>query len=176
MGERIALDESFGNSIEGRTLRQIKELSKREGAIHLKRKRLSALMECKFTCKGHRNVLSTHATTLEFTKEAELTRNGDCILGVAADFEYFRIKEFLLANKGRRIKVALTVAHDSCSLQCLPNPEFSDAHEIVIRKGEYASPRTLGVFSTKAACDIPREMVRLMQDPLNSMTVTLHSP
>ena len=34
---------------------------------------------------GHENIRATHKTTLEFTKDKNLTRNGDCIIAVAAD-------------------------------------------------------------------------------------------
>ena len=41
----------------------------------------------KFNAYGHPNILGTHKTTFEFTKDNELTLNGDCIVGVKADFE-----------------------------------------------------------------------------------------
>ena len=39
-----------------------------------------------FTVRGHNNVLALHKNTVEFTKDKELTLNGDCILGVDANF------------------------------------------------------------------------------------------
>ena len=35
--------------------------------------------------QGHENILGTHKTTLEFTKDKHLTKKGDCIVAVAAD-------------------------------------------------------------------------------------------
>ena len=43
-----------------------------------------------FPCYGHENILSTHKTTIEFTKDSELTLDGDCILGIKADFNSIR--------------------------------------------------------------------------------------
>ena len=132
-------------------------------------------MEYAFTCRGHKNVRSMHENTLEFTKDTELTERGDCIIGVAADFEYFKIKEFLLANKESKLVFDLRVKELSCQVQCSPNLEFSDKHELVLRKGDYLSPRTLGIFANKAARDIPREVVSLMKDPQNILSVTLRA-
>lgn len=36
-------------------------------------------------CRGHENVRGMHKSTFEITKEAELSPQGDCIVGVAAD-------------------------------------------------------------------------------------------
>ncbi|MDO8480245.1 MAG: DUF371 domain-containing protein [Nanoarchaeota archaeon] len=130
-------------------------------------------MDYSFTCHGHRNVRSTHPTTLEFTKDKELTETGDCILGVSADFEYFKLREMLIAGKGRKFVFTLKVNDAACQMQCVPNPEFGDPHEIVLRKGDYLSARTLGTFCTKTARDIPREISNVMKDPLATMTVTI---
>ena len=35
-----------------------------------------------FFAKGHKNVLSTHKTTFEVTKETELSKRGNCIIAV----------------------------------------------------------------------------------------------
>jgi hypothetical protein len=37
------------------------------------------------TALGHKNVLATHKTTLEFTKDDYLTKKGDCILAINLD-------------------------------------------------------------------------------------------
>ena len=36
-------------------------------------------------CRGHPLVLGTHPTTFEVTREDHLTKNGNCIIGIAAD-------------------------------------------------------------------------------------------
>jgi hypothetical protein len=33
--------------------------------------------------QGHENILATHKTTLEFTKDKRLSKKGDCIVAVA---------------------------------------------------------------------------------------------
>ena len=42
-------------------------------------------MEEEITFYGHKNVLSLHARTIEVTKDSNLTKNGDCIIGVSAN-------------------------------------------------------------------------------------------
>ncbi|MCJ7469295.1 DUF371 domain-containing protein, partial [Candidatus Bathyarchaeota archaeon] len=37
------------------------------------------------TAYGHENIQATHKTTLEITKDKHLTKNGDCIIAVAAN-------------------------------------------------------------------------------------------
>ena len=44
-------------------------------------------MSYSFTAYGHKNILATHKTTIEFTKDKELSLKGNCIVGVRADFD-----------------------------------------------------------------------------------------
>ena len=37
------------------------------------------------TAYGHENILGTHKTTLEITKEDSLTKRGDCVIAIAAN-------------------------------------------------------------------------------------------
>ncbi len=42
---------------------------------------------------------------------------------------------------------------------------LEDAHEMVIRKSEFVSPRTLAIRADAAAKDIPRRMVESLRNP-----------
>ena len=57
----------------------------------------------KFNAYGHPNILATHKTTLEFTKDKEVSLKGDCIVAVKADFDLIKIKEFIKDSKNNRI-------------------------------------------------------------------------
>jgi hypothetical protein len=46
-----------------------------------------------------------------------------------------------------------------------PRLELSHARDIVIRKSDFASERTLAVKADAAAKDIPRKMVELLRNP-----------
>jgi len=113
-----------------------------------------------FYCYGHRNILGTHKTTLEFTKDKELTKNGNCIIGIGADFELNDIRK-LLEFDNIRIKIIEV------------NKNFSDNHEIVVRMGEYDSGRTLGVRADKASIQLKREIMEKMKDPKQKMIVEI---
>ena len=124
-----------------------------------------------FNAYGHKNLLASHKNTLEFTKDKDLSKNGDCILGVNSDFELSSIKEFIKGKE--KIKVEIEVNGISDSFECNVNPKFNDEEEIVFRLGEFSSERTLGLRSTKAAKHINREIVEKMKEDGKKMKVIL---
>lgn len=114
----------------------------------------------KFNIFGHKNTLSTHKNTVEFTKDIDLTKNGDCILGVNSDFV---IDKGIL--KFKKIKIIIICDNIKDTIICDVNPDFNNKHEIVIRKSGFLSDRTLGIYSDKAAIDIDRRIVDKLKDP-----------
>lgn len=54
-----------------------------------------------------------------------------------------------------------------------PGLKFSHTAEIVVRKTGFISDRTLMVNADRSASDVPREMVRLLQDPGCRVTVEI---
>ncbi len=123
-----------------------------------------------FFCKGHKNVLSMHRTTLEFTKDKDLTLKGDCIIGVEANFKPEELKKILKYNK---IKIILETEDYSDEFECTVNKDFSDDEEIVIRTTAFISERTLGIHSDKAAKDIDRKIIEQMKNPSTKLKVTI---
>ncbi len=115
-----------------------------------------------FHAYGHPNIRGTHKNTLEFTKEEHLTLDGDCIVGVNADFEPQKLAEF--ARKHKRAKLILTADNIKDEFETNLNPEFNDAKEVVIRIGEHASPRTFGVRADKAARHLKRELIKKLAE------------
>ena len=115
----------------------------------------------RFNFQGHREILGDHKTTLEFTKDSFLTKRGNCIIGVKADFEVDDLKKFLGFKK---IKIKIIVAKLDDELVAVPNKTFNDNHEIVIRIGEFISPRTFAVNATKASINIDRNVIKALKD------------
>ena len=111
----------------------------------------------RFTAQGHPNVLATHKTTLEITKEESLTPKGDCIVGVSADFDAGAVRDFARAHANAKMALCCEDVCDEITFTL--NPEFSDEQEIVVRMGEHASARTLGTRASKAAKHLSRELV-----------------
>lgn len=131
-------------------------------------------MKYTFTAFGHPNILATHRTTVEITKDTELTKKGDCIIAVAADFSLPRIKEIIGSSSGK-IKLTITAAGMKEEITAIANKEFNSDHEIVLRKGSFLSERTLGVNADKAAAQLGRELVEKLKDSNTAVSVTLET-
>ena len=105
---------------------------------------------------GHPNISAAHKTTLEFTKDKEVSKKGTCIIGINADFSFSEIKKLL---KKRKIKIVVGGEEITADV----NPDFNDKREIVIRKSDFKSDRTLGINSNKAAIDLKRSLIKKLQ-------------
>ena len=133
-------------------------------------------MKYTFTAQGHPNILATHNTTLEITKDSELTKKGDCIIAVGADFSLLRIKE-LIGSCQNRDKIALIIeaAGMKEKIAAVVNKEFSSDKEIVLRKGGFVSERTLGTNADKAAAGLGRELVEKLKSHGCAVSVTIET-
>ena len=129
-------------------------------------------MSYSFHAFGHKNILSAHTTTLEFTKDKHVSLNGDCIVGVGADFSLADIKKtFVKGKNSKLIEVTITADGISDAFSAEINHEFNSDHEMVFRKTAFISDRTLGVRATKAAVDLKKEIVKKLENPQTYMTV-----
>jgi uncharacterized protein len=127
---------------------------------------------------GHENILATHRSTIEFTKDSHVTKNGDCILVVSADKGLVDFStEFKEALRSPHAKLTVTVEVDRLSEQihAQGNPHLPLTHrvEMVLRKSDYVSERTLAVHADKAAKDLSRELVMKLQSPKQKAKITL---
>jgi hypothetical protein len=118
-------------------------------------------MEYSFAAEGHPNILATHATTIEFTKDRELTHRGNCIVAVEADFSLQQLQKFLNFKK---IRIIIAVAGEKEVITAVPNHSFSSSREIVIRRSDFASDRTFAIKADKAAIDIDRKLVNALKN------------
>ncbi|MDG6910385.1 MAG: DUF371 domain-containing protein [Nitrososphaerota archaeon] len=115
-------------------------------------------------------VRSTHPTTIEVTTEEYLTEEGDCIIGVGASKGCAgldsRVKE-RLRQPGSEVLVRLVVGGESFELRARGDPrlQLSHLHDLVIRRSDFVSDRTLAVGSDASARSIPRKLVSLLKDP-----------
>ena len=123
-----------------------------------------------FYCYGHKNLLGTHKTTLEFTKDKDLSLNGNCIIGVGADFELSQIRKLL---KFKNILIRISVDAITDEITAKVNPNFNDSQEIVIRLGKYDSSRTLGVRADKASLHLDRKLMEKMADSNQKMSIEI---
>src|SRR3989338_8528844 len=82
-----------------------------------------------FTAYGHKNILATHKTTIEFTKDRELSLRGNCILGVNADFNLIELKKSMktIINESKSIKnkIKMIINLDGISDEIIAEPASS---------------------------------------------------
>ncbi len=128
--------------------------------------------------RGHENIRATHRSTLEFTKENYVSRNGDCILAVSSDKSLADLSpQFRNTLKKPNAQLSVTIDVDDLSEQILargdPNLPLSHHSEMVIRKSIFVSDRTLAVCADKAANDVSREMTKKLRNPNQTVKITL---
>jgi len=119
------------------------------------------MLKYSFAIYGHKNVLSTHDTTIEFTKDANLTKKGDCVVGVKANFSLIQLRKFLNLKK---IKILITTDDLKEVITAVPNKNFKNNYELVIRKTDFDSERTFATGADKASSDLSRELVSALRN------------
>lgn len=131
-----------------------------------------------FSARGHRNVLATHKTTFEVTKEMVLSKRGDCIVAVestkaAADLP----DEFKEAARVEGAQISVTIEagelKETVKARGSPQLQFTHPTDLVIRKSDYVCGRTLAIKADKASIDFSRELVEKLKDPKQTVKVTL---
>ena len=121
--------------------------------------------------RGHPNVTALHKTTLEITKEKELTKKGDCIIGVDADKSISEISENIKDRLKKKGKAEITILLPDYGLEekvkgiGSEKLTFSHPTDIVLRKSSFVCGRTLLIKADKAAIDVNREIIDLLKDP-----------
>jgi len=127
---------------------------------------------------GHENVLATNRTTLEITKDQHLTKRGDCIIAVSADKAFpdldLRFKKTLRQDNAK-LTIQIEARDASETVHALGSSRLILLHptDIVIRKSDYLSDRTLAVKADKAAIDLSDKIVKRLRDPKQKVTIKL---
>lgn len=114
--------------------------------------------------QGHFNITAMHGTTIEITRDLEMGKRADCIVGVKADKGLSQLSEEFkrtARSNNSRIKVTIEVngirevilgwGHEALM--------FEDDDDLVIRKSDFICPRTLMVKADKAARDLDRRFI-----------------
>ena len=135
----------------------------------------------KFNAHGHQNILGTHKTTLEFTKDKEVSLKGDCIVGVNADFDSSKIKNFI-----KKIKNNITITIKPISknkkyqktketIYAELNPSFNSNTEFVIRKTDFVSERTFATKADKAAFGLNKDLIAFLKEKKSKISVSIEN-
>jgi uncharacterized protein len=84
------------------------------------------------------------------------------------------LKRVLSSSSGRG-RLALRVGQLEFVVVGRGDPRLTFTHEteLVVRKSDFISDRTLMILADKSSADIPRDMVRLLQDPASGVTIEI---
>ncbi|MEM3736976.1 MAG: DUF371 domain-containing protein [Candidatus Bathyarchaeia archaeon] len=122
------------------------------------------------TAYGHPQILATHPTTLEVTKEKHVTSRGNCIIATGASKAALDLSpafKRLAAQQEAQIVMTLFVGNQTVRITGRGNQglTFTHATDLVVRRSNYTCPRTLMVEADKAAADLPRSIVEKLRIP-----------
>ncbi|MBR4987145.1 MAG: DUF371 domain-containing protein [Methanocorpusculum sp.] len=128
-------------------------------------------------CRGHENVRGMHKSTFEITKEAELSPQGDCIVGVAADKGAADLSpkfRELMAKEGAKLTAVFSAGGIEAVVTADGGAGISLTHptDLVWRRSSFVCPRTIGIYSDTTAALLPRELIEILKTGAE-MTVTL---
>ena len=125
-------------------------------------------IEIPFT--GHKNILSLHKKTIEITKDSKLTINGDCIVGTNSSLACVDLPEKFkkkIQKPDTEITFSIVAGEYSFSIHGHGSEKLTLKHQndIVLRKSAFTCSRTVAIKCDKASDDIPRKMVKKLQNP-----------
>jgi hypothetical protein len=115
-------------------------------------------------CRGHPLVLGTHPTTFELTCENHLTKNGNCIIGIAADKGCAGLSpafKAVLAHDDAVLLTRLACEGIVVEVRSRGSSQFMLDHpaDMVWRKSSFVCGRTIGILSDRVALTLPRELI-----------------
>lgn len=127
---------------------------------------------------GHENIQATHKSTLEITKEPQLSKKGDCIIGVSADKGIADLSlEFKESLRKKNAKMTMLIEAGEAAevVNAFGSPRLILAHptDMVVRKSSHICSRTLAIQADKAACDLSRKLVEKLRKPKQKVKITL---
>lgn len=127
---------------------------------------------------GHKNLLAAHRTTLEITKEAHLSEEGTCIISVSANKamgDFSPLFKEHLRRSSAKLTILIEAGDTAEVVNAFGSPQLTFAHptDMVVRKSDYVCKRTLAIKADKAACDLSKKLVRLLQRPEQEVKITL---
>jgi len=131
-----------------------------------------------FWALGHSNIHAIHPTTLMFTKDIHVSKNGDCIVAMTADKSVADLSSQLkeqLRKPNAKVTVTIEAGSFREEIKAFGSPKLCLCHptDIVIRKSDYICNRTLAICADKSSNDLPRGLIEKLQDPKQKIKITL---
>jgi len=125
---------------------------------------------------GHENILCTHNSTIEITKDKSLTKMGDCIIGVnaskACNDLTLEIKNQI--KSGKKFKVILNVEDIQEYFYGFGNKKLRllDTNEMVFRKSNFICDRTVLINCSKSSIELNRDLTRTLRNPKTKLLIS----
>ena len=115
-------------------------------------------------CRGHPLVLGNHPTTFEVTAEGHLTKNGNCIIGVAADKGCKGLSlafRQVLCHDDAVLHTRLSCGGITAEVKSRGSSAFTLDHptDLVWRRSTFVCGRTIGILSDHVAADLPAALI-----------------
>ena len=130
-------------------------------------------MKIEIPFSGHKNILSLHKKTIEITKDSKLSVSGDCIIGTNSSLACIDLPEKFkkkIQNQDTTIVFTIVADEHSFSIHGKGSDKLTLKHttDIVLRRSAFTCSRTIAIKCDKASDDIPRTMVKKLQNPKTS--------
>lgn len=128
--------------------------------------------------RGHENILATHETALEITKEPNLSKKGNCVIAVSADKALndlsLKFKDNL-RREDSKVTILIEAGQIAETVNASGDPSLILTHpsDLVVRKSSYICNRTLAVKADRASCDLSRILVEKLRNPKQRVKITL---
>jgi hypothetical protein len=129
--------------------------------------------------KGHHNILATHKTTLQITKDDSISKRADCIIAISADKSLSDLASDVktaLSSNTAKMRLTIKAGHVSEVITGFgsTNLSLSDTDDMVVRKSGFVSGRTLMIGADKAARDLDRAFVDKLKTS-EDITITIET-
>ncbi|ASO18767.1 hypothetical protein FHR81_001030 [Actinoalloteichus hoggarensis] len=111
-------------------------------------------------CRGHAAVRGTHAKTLEFSADADITARATCVIGVAA--ELVGPAEPAVAGP---LRITIASGGVEIVVHATGNSLWRPASGAVVRLSSERLPDTLATNADLAASGLPRELIQRAAEP-----------
>ncbi|MFX0030311.1 MAG: DUF371 domain-containing protein [Candidatus Hermodarchaeota archaeon] len=124
---------------------------------------------------GHENIMCTHRTTIEITKDKNMSKQGDCIIGVNASKACIDLSEKLKnqIQDAKKIKVILKVDDIQDCFYGFGNRKLKllDRNDIVFRKSNFICERTMLVNCSKSSIDVNRDLIKALRNSNKQLSI-----
>jgi len=124
---------------------------------------------------GHNNLLCTHNTTIEITKEKNLTKKGNCILAINSSKACSDLNQNLKSQlkQGKKFKIMIKVRDQIDYFYGYGHSDLTllDKRDIVFRKSKFICDRTVLINCTKSASELNRKLIEYLKSKDEKLSI-----